>query len=512
MGGETHQADRTIATVAVAKLFRRAIGPSSLFVAVLALRGVPLLVEHLTRDLLGPPSPHKKAIEGIESALLACFVVLLFLGLLGTVVLPLFRRTLDIVAGVLVAWPVRLIGRTIPLHTIAEVHIRVCSTVSSLGTDRGVALVLDLPESSGPLGWCCNCMLRLKFLTSKYHVLIPAVFLESPEQIAATIAGAAREARGKVVPITIIEKSGRRRPYCDSAAGAVATNLDGSAAPPVSEGVSCVECGYDLRKQPSSGVCPECGSSIRESMQGHLLQFAQPHWVRSLRRGAFILTIAGVAFLLTTLTFLPLTFTLRRGGPPPIVLGLTALLSGALSPILLSVGVLFLTRREPRRSDSAAEPASRRMARCGLGLLVLWVIWLIAVITHLLGGKFITASFVWVNVVVATLLLWYSRHIFARAAYYRMRTVATVVAAVFTVPAAALPLLIPLASFHAPSPADVVVSAAGAAGTSSSILPLKSQAFVLMAALTISFAALPAAFTATVAGLWIALRGIRAPA
>lgn len=49
---------------------------------------------------------------------------------------------------------------------------------------------------------------------------------------------------------------------------------------------ACIRCGYNLRGAPEAGVCPECGSSVADSLRGNLLAFADPAFLRTLVRGS----------------------------------------------------------------------------------------------------------------------------------------------------------------------------------------------------------------------------------
>ena len=54
----------------------------------------------------------------------------------------------------------------------------------------------------------------------------------------------------------------------------------------------CVICGYDLHGAPPEGRCPECGTAVARSSQGHLLGNASPNWLRLLRWGVLVGLIA----------------------------------------------------------------------------------------------------------------------------------------------------------------------------------------------------------------------------
>lgn len=56
----------------------------------------------------------------------------------------------------------------------------------------------------------------------------------------------------------------------------------------------CVRCGYELRGLDASGLCPECGLSIAESLQRRRLGLSSHAYLSSLRTGS-LLAIAGLA-------------------------------------------------------------------------------------------------------------------------------------------------------------------------------------------------------------------------
>jgi len=62
------------------------------------------------------------------------------------------------------------------------------------------------------------------------------------------------------------------------------------AAPPVVPTRPCIGCGYNLHGLPDAGLCPECSTPIVFSLRRDLLRFAPSAHLRTLRRGAAILT------------------------------------------------------------------------------------------------------------------------------------------------------------------------------------------------------------------------------
>ena len=59
------------------------------------------------------------------------------------------------------------------------------------------------------------------------------------------------------------------------------------AAAQVTQDLTCVECGYNLRTLSYAGQCPECGMSVLVSARGDWLAGADPDWLRALVHGAW---------------------------------------------------------------------------------------------------------------------------------------------------------------------------------------------------------------------------------
>lgn len=47
----------------------------------------------------------------------------------------------------------------------------------------------------------------------------------------------------------------------------------------------CKGCDYNLRGLPPEGECPECGAPVARSLTSNLLRFANPVWLKNVRRG-----------------------------------------------------------------------------------------------------------------------------------------------------------------------------------------------------------------------------------
>ena len=72
---------------------------------------------------------------------------------------------------------------------------------------------------------------------------------------------------------------------------------DAIAPPPVASAVvdgagvvvadlPCRKCSYNVRAQPVTGRCPECGAPVGVAVHGDLLRYGDPGWLRGLSKGA----------------------------------------------------------------------------------------------------------------------------------------------------------------------------------------------------------------------------------
>ena len=148
----------------------------------------------------------------------------------------------------------------------------------------------------------------------------------------------------------------------------------------------CVSCGYNLKGLSPDGLCPECGVLASRSLQGDLLRFASPSYVRSVRRGAAtllwsVVAAAGMSVIAPVIGMIigaMLTggaTTTRQGGSgnysyavrlgpgtaPAIPLALFA--SWALCALAFVVGWWLLATPDPSRRGSGRDHLARRITR-----------------------------------------------------------------------------------------------------------------------------------------------------
>src|SRR5438128_453731 len=65
----------------------------------------------------------------------------------------------------------------------------------------------------------------------------------------------------------------------------------------VATDLPCLACGYNLRTQLLTGVCPECTHPVAESMAGDQLFRADPRWLARIQRGLLIESVASLLII-----------------------------------------------------------------------------------------------------------------------------------------------------------------------------------------------------------------------
>ena len=71
-----------------------------------------------------------------------------------------------------------------------------------------------------------------------------------------------------------------------------ASPTTGAAPPVVESDLACVACNYNLRMQPLAGRCPECGTSIRDTLEFPHLARSAPRWLTSLVDSVTVLLVS----------------------------------------------------------------------------------------------------------------------------------------------------------------------------------------------------------------------------
>ncbi|MBL9119251.1 MAG: hypothetical protein JNL80_04970 [Phycisphaerae bacterium] len=119
----------------------------------------------------------------------------------------------------------------------------------------------------------------------------------------------------------------------------------------------CRGCGYDVRLFAESARCPECGTPVSVSRRSEKLVDADPHWLRTVRRGQGLVALAAFAIALTCLSTCVSGIVLPTRGPWFEWMFTGVLVVAAAS---LAAGAFMVSSLDPRESEREA-PRSDRM-------------------------------------------------------------------------------------------------------------------------------------------------------
>jgi hypothetical protein len=132
----------------------------------------------------------------------------------------------------------------------------------------------------------------------------------------------------------------------------------------VNHDAPCLGCGYNLKGLTWSGRCPECAAPIWISLQEKLLCYADPQWLRRVRRGSK-LAVAGL--LIPFVAFLPMIVWPCTNDPAiHTFVSYTMAIIVAVGALCWATGLWEVTAPNP--ADTATEKpwSPRRVARAAL--------------------------------------------------------------------------------------------------------------------------------------------------
>lgn len=167
-------------------------------------------------------------------------------------------------------------------------------------------------------------------------------------------------------------------PKCGASVGeTVNTSVIDPETISVCEDVSCTGCGYNLRTRPVEAVCPECFTPVMESLRTDELRFADPRWLKRVRRGATLLLVAAFGLIVGSLgpgaLGLLLTRVVFSGA---VEVGIAAVMIVLVLLLLVAgvLGILAATAPDPRLGKAGVGKVPRIAARCILLLALVFVI------------------------------------------------------------------------------------------------------------------------------------------
>ena len=128
---------------------------------------------------------------------------------------------------------------------------------------------------------------------------------------------------------------------------------------PVEADLACRKCGYNLRGMDATGRCPECGTPVGYSVQGDLLRFSDPEWLRGLRIGTWLILLGVLVAIVAAVLRVVLV---RSVGAQSAIAPLTTILTHGL----IVFGTWKLTEADPSGLGEDDYGAVRRFIRVAL--------------------------------------------------------------------------------------------------------------------------------------------------
>ncbi|HMN40480.1 MAG TPA: hypothetical protein PKE29_06505 [Phycisphaerales bacterium] len=130
--------------------------------------------------------------------------------------------------------------------------------------------------------------------------------------------------------------------------------------PTVVGDLPCTGCGYNLHGIPIARVCPECGRAVELSLQGELLRFSSPAYLKSIDRGLCVILTAIFIYVLIFIVSIGVHFVGSIGQA-----GITLLTGGlmVLCDLAFIYGYWTFTQPDPGYTGRERPGSARTIAR-----------------------------------------------------------------------------------------------------------------------------------------------------
>ena len=165
----------------------------------------------------------------------------------------------------------------------------------------------------------------------------------------------------------------------------------------VCEDTPCLNRGYNLRGLHESARCPECAAAASKSLRGDFLCYSNPHWIRTVARGA-ALTSAGCWGIALAMVGIFLVWRSAYSiAPAMAAIELVSIVVVWGVILLLTVGAWLLTTPGATYRAPEGRFAARRLTRAALCLS------LVLILIRLLFPRWTSTWAPWILVVFSVL-------------------------------------------------------------------------------------------------------------
>jgi predicted RNA-binding Zn-ribbon protein involved in translation (DUF1610 family) len=130
----------------------------------------------------------------------------------------------------------------------------------------------------------------------------------------------------------------------------------------------CLSCGYSLSGLRSDRDCPECGTPIARSLQGNLLRFSSPAYVKSLHTGIVLAEVGTISIVFVLMVHFGLMYAADEGLLRQSVAEFGAELISLCASAVSFAGWWMFSAPDPSQLGHDTAIGARKLLRISLGV------------------------------------------------------------------------------------------------------------------------------------------------